>query len=62
MKSILGAAACFVVLAAGPAAPEAATPPVAGSAGSTVFAELEGLGFDLGKFHPDHAGRYPYRR
>ncbi len=61
MKSILGAA-CLVVLAAGPSAPAATAPPSAVDTVSTVFVELETLGFDLGKFRPDFAGRYPYRR
>lgn len=32
-------------------------PPPAGS----VFADLAALGYDLGKFRPDYAGRFPYR-
>ena len=35
----------------------AETPQVAGS----VFADLTAFGYDLGKFRPDYAGRFPYR-
>jgi hypothetical protein len=35
----------------------AGAPPAAGS----VFTELADLGYDLGKFRPDYAGRFPYR-
>jgi hypothetical protein len=27
----------------------------------SVFGDLAALGYDLGRFRPDHAGRYPYR-
>jgi hypothetical protein len=63
MKTILAAAA-FATFAAGSA--DAATTPSAGPApaiaapvAGSVFAELEGLGYDLGKFKPDYAGRFP---
>lgn len=59
MKSIL-AAACLSVLAAAPLAAEPAGRGAESGARSTVFAELEGLGFDLGRFRPDSPGR-PYR-
>ena len=54
-------AACLAVLSAGVLAAEPAPPPAAEGTGGTVFSELEGLGFDLGRFHPDYAGRFPYR-
>ncbi len=63
MKTIL-AATIAAVLAAGSAAasttPPAVASPEARLAGS-VFAELADLGYDLGKFRPDYAGRFPYR-
>jgi len=59
MKSIL-AAACLSVLAAAPLAAEPVGKGPKGGARSTVFAELQGLGFDLGRFRPDSPGR-PYR-
>ena len=66
MKTILAAATVAVIFvasgaAASPApssvdAPEAIAPAVAG-----IFAELTDLGYDLGKFKPNYAGRFPYR-
>ena len=58
MKTIL-AATVAAVLAAGSAA--ASTPPAVASPAGSVFAELADLGYDLGKFRPDYAGRFPYR-
>lgn len=59
MKSML-AAACLSLFAATPLAAGPAHRDPGHGARSTVFAELQGLGFDLGKFRPDGAGR-PYR-
>jgi hypothetical protein len=60
MKTILTAACLAAMFAAGPAS---ATPtdsrPATGE--GTVFDDLSALGFDLGKFRPDYAGRFPYR-
>jgi len=70
MKTILAVATIAAVLAAGaaaaspaPPAPPAAAFPIAGAppAAGSVFAELADLGYDLGKFRPDYAGRFPYR-
>lgn len=59
MKSVL-AAACLAAIAL--AAPAGATPEADGSVVTNpVFTELQALGFDLGKFRPDYAGRFPYR-
>ena len=66
MKTILAVtiAAVAAVLAAGSAAASTTPPAVASHealpAGS-VFAELADLGYDLSKFRPDYAGRFPYR-
>ena len=59
MKTVL-AAACLAAIAL--AAPAGATPdPGTGAPANTVFTDLQALGFDLGKFRPDYAGRFPYR-
>ncbi len=66
MKTMLAAAGIAATLAAGAAAASttpsaraapADTPPAVGS----VFADLAAFGYDLGKFRPDYAGRFPYR-
>lgn len=59
MKSML-AAACLSLFAATPLVAQPTSAVVEDGARSSVFAELEGLGFDLGRFRPDGAGR-PYR-
>ena len=58
MRSAL-AAACLATLAL--AAPAGAVPDAAGAPASVVFTDLQALGFDLAKFHPDYTGRFPYR-
>lgn len=59
MKSVLAAACLAAIALAGPAG---ATPEAAGVAPvNPVFTDLQALGFDLGKFRPDYAGRFPYR-
>jgi hypothetical protein len=58
-------AAMTIAMLAGPAAAAAddaptapvETPPAVGS----VFEELEAIGYDLDKFRPPYAGRFPYR-
>jgi len=59
MKSILATACLAAITLAAPAGawPDAGSAPPA----SSVFADLQGLGFDLGKFRPDYTGRFPYR-
>ena len=67
MKTILAAATVAAALAAGAAAASPAAPAVASPEAAapvvidSVFAELAGLGYDLGKFKPDYVGRFPYR-
>jgi hypothetical protein len=60
MRSIF-AAACVLALAGSSAMAAGGSTPSA-TAGSSVFADLQGLGFDLGKFRPDYTGRFPYRQ
>lgn len=60
MKRIF-AVACLTVLAAGAFAAEREAPAPDEAGRSSVFAELQALGFDLGRFRPDGSGRYPYR-
>jgi opacity protein-like surface antigen len=63
MKCTL-AATCLALLLSAASAPAAPSTPEPGdsdpAAGGSVFADLIGLGYDLGKFHPDAPGR-PYR-
>jgi len=66
LKTMLAAAGIAAGLATASAA--AATTPSAGPAPAdappavgSVFADLEGFGYDLGKFRPDYSGRFPYR-
>ncbi|MCB1498316.1 MAG: hypothetical protein KDK07_00765 [Bauldia sp.] len=60
MKAMFAAACVAAALLASPAgAAPAPDRPVIDE--GTVFDELSALGFDLGKFHPDYAGRFPYR-
>jgi hypothetical protein len=61
MRSIF-AAACFLALAGGNAVAAAGGSTPSASVGSSVFADLQGLGYDLGKFRPDYTGRFPYRQ
>jgi hypothetical protein len=64
MKTILAAAAYSAIMAGSAAAtttPSAGPAPTAPAVGS-VFTDLAGFGYDLGKFRPDYAGRFPYRQ
>lgn len=66
MKPLL-AALCLAACTASHAATAAASSqpseaePSEEVSGSSVFADLQGLGYDLGKFRPDYTGRFPYR-
>jgi hypothetical protein len=61
MRSIF-TAACLVALASGSAMAVGSGSTPSATVGSSVFADLQGLGFDLGKFRPDYTGRFPYRQ
>ncbi len=66
MKTILAATTVVVILVASgavasPAPPSVDAPEAFAPAAGSIFAELTDLGYDLGKFRPDYAGRFPYR-
>ncbi len=65
MKTILAAATVVVIFVASGAAaspaPSSVDAPEAIAPAAGIFAELTDLGYDLGKFKPNYAGRFPYR-
>lgn len=66
MRRMLAVMAVVTTLAVGPAAAWAGlavvgTPAAESPSAGSVFADLAALGYDLDKFRPDYAGRFPYR-
>jgi hypothetical protein len=57
MLATMAIAAAFAAGSAAASTTPLATSPAPGS----VFADLAAFGYDLGKFRPDYAGRFPYR-
>ena len=60
MRSIFATAFVLAIAGGNAAAATGGSTPSA-TIGSSVFADLQGLGYDLGKFRPDYTGRFPYR-